>query len=129
MKTRARPENEKPGNEKLNSRFSLTLATFINFFNLLHAFYFPYRSILVSFDDNDVKVNYGFDPRITLDESATTNKNEVENLYGDKKYGAKKYDKKAKIPSDIDHFFLLIMSIIIFFMQCGFAFMEAGAVR
>ena len=79
---------------------------------------------MVSFDDNDVKVNYGFDPRITLDESATTDKNEVENLYGDKKY-----DKKAKIPSDIDHFFLLIMSIIIFFMQCGFAFMEAGAVR
>ena len=82
---------------------------------------------MVSFDDNDVKVNYGFDPRITLD--ATTYKNEVENLYGDKKYGAKKSDKKAKIPSDIDHFFLLIMSIIIFFMQCGFAFMEAGAVR
>jgi len=87
------------------------------------------RSILVSFDDNDVKVNYGFDPRITLDESATTDKNEVENLYGDKKYGAKKYDKKAKIPADIDHFFLLVMSVIIFFMQCGFAFMEAGAVR
>ena len=108
---------------------TITLATFINFFNLLHAFYYPYRSILVSFDDNDVKVNHGFDPRITLDESATTDKNEVENLYGDKKYGAKKYDKKAKIPTDIDHFFLLIMSIIIFFMQCGFAFMEAGAVR
>ena len=32
-------------------------------------------------------------------------------------------------PKEIDHFFLLIMSIIIFFMQCGFAFMEAGAVR
>ena len=114
---------------KKDSRISLTLAKFINFFNLLHAFYFPYRSILVSFDDNDVKVNYGFDPRITLDESATTEKNEVENLYGDKKYGAKKYDKKAKIPADIDHFFLLVMSVIIFFMQCGFAFMEAGAVR
>ena len=32
-------------------------------------------------------------------------------------------------PKEVDHFFLLIMSIIIFFMQCGFAFMEAGAVR
>ena len=42
-------------------------------------------------------------------------------------YGA--YDKKDAIPADVDHFFLLIMSIIIFFMQCGFAFMEAGAVR
>ena len=34
-----------------------------------------------------------------------------------------------RIPKEVDHFFLLIMSIIIFFMQCGFAFMEAGAVR
>ena len=34
-----------------------------------------------------------------------------------------------KRPEEVDHFFLLIMSIIIFFMQCGFAFMEAGAVR
>ena len=34
-----------------------------------------------------------------------------------------------KLPKEVDHFFLLIMSIIIFFMQCGFAFMEAGAVR
>ena len=37
------------------------------------------------------------------------------------------YDER--IPKEVDHFFLLIMSIIIFFMQCGFAFMEAGAVR
>jgi hypothetical protein len=36
---------------------------------------------------------------------------------------------EGEIPKEIDHFFLLIMSIIIFFMQCGFAFMEAGAVR
>ena len=34
-----------------------------------------------------------------------------------------------RLPKEVDHFFLLIMSIIIFFMQCGFAFMEAGAVR
>jgi hypothetical protein len=34
-----------------------------------------------------------------------------------------------KKPDSIDHFFLCIMSIIIFFMQCGFAFMEAGAVK
>ena len=37
--------------------------------------------------------------------------------------------KQEKFPKNVDHFFLLIMSIIIFFMQCGFAFMEAGAVR
>lgn len=34
-----------------------------------------------------------------------------------------------RLPKEVDHFFLLIMAIIIFFMQCGFAFMEAGAVR
>ncbi len=39
------------------------------------------------------------------------------------------YDVYNEKPKEIDHFFLLIMSIIIFFMQCGFAFMEAGAVR
>ena len=38
-------------------------------------------------------------------------------------------DIDERIPKEVDHFFLLIMSIIIFFMQCGFAFMEAGAVR
>ena len=37
--------------------------------------------------------------------------------------------KQENFPKNVDHFFLLIMSIIIFFMQCGFAFMEAGAVR
>ena len=28
-----------------------------------------------------------------------------------------------------DQFFLIVISIVIFFMQCGFAFLEAGAVR
>ena len=28
-----------------------------------------------------------------------------------------------------DHFFLIVIAIIIFFMQCGFAFLEAGSVR
>ena len=46
------------------------------------------------------------------------------------KYFHRKWkDNYSKKPKEIDHFFLLIMSIIIFFMQCGFAFMEAGAVR
>ena len=40
-----------------------------------------------------------------------------------------RYDPYHEKPEETDHFFLLIMSIIIFFMQCGFAFMEAGAVR
>ncbi len=28
-----------------------------------------------------------------------------------------------------DSFFLVIMGIVVFLMQCGFAFLEAGAVR
>ena len=44
-------------------------------------------------------------------------------------YSSHIYDKEVFHPKEVDHFFLLIMSIIIFFMQCGFAFMEAGAVR
>ena len=28
-----------------------------------------------------------------------------------------------------DQFFLIVISIVIFFMQCGFAFLEAGSVR
>ena len=39
------------------------------------------------------------------------------------------HESDDRLPKEVDHFFLLIMSIIIFFMQCGFAFMEAGAVR
>ena len=30
---------------------------------------------------------------------------------------------------ETDQFFLIVISIIIFFMQCGFAFLEAGSVR
>ena len=30
---------------------------------------------------------------------------------------------------NMDEFFLVVIAIIIFFMQCGFAFLEAGSVR
>ena len=30
---------------------------------------------------------------------------------------------------ETDQFFLIVIAIIIFFMQCGFAFLEAGSVR
>ena len=33
------------------------------------------------------------------------------------------------IKQETDQFFLIVMSIVIFFMQCGFAFLEAGSVR
>ena len=73
---------------------------------------------MASFDDQEK----GFDPRI----QSSTYKEST--LKKDKqKYETGKKDKKK--PEEMDHFFLLIMSIIIFFMQCGFAFMEAGAVR
>ena len=35
----------------------------------------------------------------------------------------------AELRMESDQFFLILMSIIIFFMQCGFAFLEAGSVR
>lgn len=35
----------------------------------------------------------------------------------------------AFISVNIDHFFLVVIAIVIFFMQCGFAFLEAGSVR
>ena len=35
----------------------------------------------------------------------------------------------AELRMECDQFFLILMSIIIFFMQCGFAFLEAGSVR
>ena len=31
--------------------------------------------------------------------------------------------------NNTDQFFLIVIGIIIFFMQCGFAFLEAGSVR
>ena len=34
-----------------------------------------------------------------------------------------------KLNSNMDQLFLIIMGMIVFFMQCGFAFLEAGAVR
>ena len=33
------------------------------------------------------------------------------------------------IKKESDQFFLIVIAIIIFFMQCGFAFLEAGSVR
>ena len=37
-------------------------------------------------------------------------------------------DKYSEM-TNVDHFFLAVLGIIVFFMQCGFAFLEAGAVR
>ena len=39
-----------------------------------------------------------------------------------------KHDGES-LAGESDKLFLLVMSIIIFFMQCGFAFLEAGSVR
>ena len=33
------------------------------------------------------------------------------------------------LKGNIDAFFLIVMGCIVFFMQCGFAFLEAGSVR
>lgn len=45
------------------------------------------------------------------------------------KYEEKVDQELADIKDNIDAFFLIVMSIIIYFMQCGFAFVETGAVR
>ena len=37
-------------------------------------------------------------------------------------------DQKVLVTNS-DQFFLIVIAIIIFFMQCGFAFLEAGSVR
>ena len=36
---------------------------------------------------------------------------------------------RQTLADNSDHFFLSVIAIIIFFMQCGFAFLEAGSVR
>ena len=38
-------------------------------------------------------------------------------------------ERNANISAEIDKFFLIVMAVIIFFMQCGFAFLEAGSVQ
>ena len=35
----------------------------------------------------------------------------------------------VSVQSNLDNFFLIIMGIVVFLMQCGFAFLEAGSVR
>ncbi|XP_077994370.1 putative ammonium transporter 1 [Glandiceps talaboti] len=35
----------------------------------------------------------------------------------------------AALETNTDHFFLVVMGCLIFFLQCGFAFLEAGSVR
>ena len=77
---------------------------------------------MVSFRDSEAVEDYPEEPLVL----ATTYENDSHKLYGRKWKDNRGEDKK---PKEVDHFFLLIMSIIIFFMQCGFAFMEAGAVR
>ena len=53
-------------------------------------------------------------------------KREIEALWGNLTASVK---KNADISSEIDKFFLIVMAVVIFFMQCGFAFLEAGSVR
>ena len=38
-------------------------------------------------------------------------------------------ERNAEISGEVDKFFLIVMAVVIFFMQCGFAFLEAGSVR
>ena len=38
-------------------------------------------------------------------------------------------DNQKVLAANNDQFFLIVIAIVIFFMQCGFAFLEAGSVR
>ena len=38
-------------------------------------------------------------------------------------------ERQIQLAFNDDQFFLIVIAIIIFFMQCGFAFLEAGSVR
>jgi len=71
-----------------------------------------------------------FDENMTVEDKlamllkiSITKQNETEELKGN-------FSKEIEIlKAESDQFFLIVISIIIFFMQCGFAFLEAGAVR
>ena len=38
-------------------------------------------------------------------------------------------DVVGVMKNNLDSFFIIVMGIVVFLMQCGFAFLEAGAVR
>ena len=38
-------------------------------------------------------------------------------------------DKLSFLTDNLDGFFFIVMGCIVFLMQCGFAFLEAGSVR
>lgn len=65
--------------------------------------------------------------KVCLSEALEIESNETvlikEDIEGD--HGLEKYANMT----NVDHFFLTILGIIVFFMQCGFGFLEAGAVR
>ena len=50
----------------------------------------------------------------------------LENLLNKSEKGESDLDLVKK---ETDQFFLIVVSMLIFFMQCGFAFLEAGSVR
>ena len=39
------------------------------------------------------------------------------------------FDHEHQLAVELDALFLVVISIMIFIMQCGFAFLEAGSVR
>ncbi len=91
---------------------------------------FPFRETFYLFFSLTYRVvwrSFDFDPH-DIDGQPFVLETKYEND-SNKNFNEKWRKNQENIPKEVDHFFLLIMSIIIFFMQCGFAFMEAGAVR
>ena len=55
---------------------------------------------------------------------------EVTTMVPDEETTTLSIDEKLEILNDnVDAFFLIVMGCIVFLMQCGFAFLEAGSVR
>ena len=58
----------------------------------------------------------------------------LETLYFQKENATAKESMETQslsksLQSNIDNLFLIVMGIVVFLMQCGFAFLEAGSVR
>ena len=62
-------------------------------------------------------------------EMVVSNETFAHNKSSEEKYSILSSEEKYSNMTNVDHFFLTVLGIIVFFMQCGFGFLEAGAVR
>ena len=75
--------------------------------------------VSISFTNMDLFSFIGSGSNLSIAEQLDILKNET----------IRSHEETEVIKKESDQFFLIVISIIIFFMQCGFAFLEAGSVR